>query len=245
MTDQPSKDSLYAKPHTHLVDFVFDEQVASVFPDMIRRSVPGYETVIAMLGVFASRYVQPNSNVYDLGCSQGAASLAMRHHIRQPGVTLVAVDNASAMIERCRTNLAADLAPSALDLRCENIQDTAIVDGSLVVLNYTLQFVPKEAREALLAKIFLGMRAGGALVISEKIQFEADQEQQLMTHWHHDFKRLNGYSELEISQKRQAIENVLIPESINTHIQRLKNNGFSQVSCWFQCFNFASFIALK
>ena len=95
MTDKPTEDNLFARPRAHLVDFAFDEQVAQVFPDMIRRSVPGYETVIAMLGVFASDLVRADTRVYDLGCSQGAATLALRRHIEAPGVTLVAVDNSA------------------------------------------------------------------------------------------------------------------------------------------------------
>ncbi|MBA56736.1 MAG: carboxy-S-adenosyl-L-methionine synthase CmoA [Pseudomonadales bacterium] len=255
MSDKPSQDNLFAKPLTHLVDFAFDEQVASVFPDMIRRSVPGYETVIAMLGVFASSLVTPGSRVYDLGCSQGAATLALRRHIQAPDVTLVAVDNSEPMIERCRSNVAADLSPSRVEMRCEDIQDTPIENASLVALNYTLQFVPLEQRPGLVRRLYEGMNPGAGLILSEKIrlpgahQEEADQQehsqQECFTQWHHEFKRLNGYSDLEISQKRQAIENVLIPESAEDHIQRLQQAGFSQVYCWFQCFNFASFVAIK
>ncbi|MEE2733008.1 MAG: carboxy-S-adenosyl-L-methionine synthase CmoA [Pseudomonadota bacterium] len=245
MTDKPSQDKLFAKPLTHLVDFTFDEQVASVFPDMIRRSVPGYETVIAMLGVFASSLVTRGSRVYDLGCSQGAATLALRRHIQVPDVTLVAVDNSAPMIERCRTNIAADLSPAKVELRCENIQDTPIENASLVALNYTLQFVPLDQRLPLVQRLHAGMIPGGGLILSEKIRLPAEPQQAHFTRWHHEFKRLNGYSDLEISQKRQAIENVLIPESGADHIQRLEQAGFSQVYCWFQCFNFASFVAIK
>ena len=245
MSDNPSQDTLFAKPQPHLVDFAFDEQVASVFPDMIRRSVPGYETVIAMLGVFASRLVTQGSRVYDLGCSQGAATLALRRHIQQPDVTIVAVDNAAPMIERCRSNIASDLSPSPVQLRCEDIQSTPIENASLIALNYTLQFVPLDQREDLLARLYNGLNRGGGLILSEKIRLPSTTQQEHFTDWHHEFKRLNGYSDLEISQKRQAIENVLIPESAQDHIQRLQRAGFQQVYCWFQCFNFASFIAIK
>ncbi|MGC1506854.1 carboxy-S-adenosyl-L-methionine synthase CmoA [Ketobacter sp. MCCC 1A13808] len=245
MPSTPPKDDLFAKPLSHLVDFVFDEQVASVFPDMIRRSVPGYETVIAMLGVFASRFVTPNSRVYDLGCSQGAATLALRRHIRCAGVTLVAVDNSQAMIDRCQSNVAADLAPAPVELHCEDVQRTPIQNASLVTLNYTLQFVPLAQRDQLISDIYQGMLPGAALVLSEKIQCADSIEQARVTDWHHEFKRLNGYSDLEISQKRQAIENVLVPETLQDHQQRLQSAGFSEAYCWFQCFNFASLVAIK
>ena len=245
MSDRDSKDSLFARPRPHLVDFAFDEQVAQVFPDMIRRSVPGYDSVIAMLGVFASHYVKPHTRVYDLGCSQGAATLALRRHINAPDVTLVAVDNAPAMIERCRHNIAADLSPSAVELRCEDIQDTPIENASLVALNFTLQFLAPEHRDAMVRAIAAGLNSGGALVLSEKICFADTRQQALFTDLHHEFKRLNGYSDLEISQKRQAIENVLIPETVEQHSQRLLNNGFTSVYQWFQGFNFVSILAVK
>lgn len=245
MSHDSSKDNLFSKPVPHLVDFAFDEHVASVFPDMIRRSVPGYETVIAMLGVFASQYVTDNSNVYDLGCSQGAATLAVRRHIQRSAVNIMAVDNSEAMIERCRINVSADLSPTKVECRCEDIQDTPITNASLITLNYTLQFIPLEQRDRLLKKMFQGMNSGAALVLSEKIAFDDAVQQHNFTQLHHEFKSLNGYSDLEISQKRQAIENVLIPETLAVHEKRLKQAGFSQVRCWFQCFNFASFIAIK
>lgn len=240
-----SQDRIYANPQSHLVDFAFDERVARVFPDMIRRSVPGYETVISMLGVFAREYVQDNSHIYDLGCSLGAASLAVRRHIQAHGCHLVAVDNAEAMVKHCRENLERDQSLTSVEVRCEDIQNTAIENASLVTLNFTLQFVKPEQRLALMEKIYKGLNPGGALVLSEKIKFSDDQAQQLQTDWHHAFKRANGYSDLEISQKRQAIENVLLPDTVQAHQQRLQQVGFASVQQWFQCFNFVSLIAIK
>ena len=245
MSDADSQDKLFAQPRPHLVDFAFDEQVARVFPDMIRRSVPGYDSVIAMLGVFASHYVRPHTRVYDLGCSQGAATLALRRHISAPDVQIVAVDNAPAMIERCRHNIAADLSPSAVELRCEDILATPIANASLVALNFTLQFLAPDQREAMIRNIATGLNPGGVLVLSEKICFDDAAQQALFTDLHHAFKRLNGYSDLEISQKRQAIENVLIPETVEQHRRRLLDCGFASVQVWFQCFNFVSILAIR
>lgn len=240
-----SEDRIYAKPHSRLVDFVFDEQVARVFPDMIRRSVPGYETIISMLGVFAAEYVKDNTQIYDLGCSLGAASLAIRRHVQASGCKLIAVDNAEAMVKHCQENLDVDQSITSVEVRCEDIRNTVIESASLVTLNFTLQFIKPEHRLGLLQKVYQGMNPGGALVLSEKIKLSTPESQQLQTDLHHAFKRANGYSDLEISQKRQAIENVLIPDTIADHVARLNQVGFSRVELWFQCFNFVSFIAVK
>lgn len=239
------RDNIFAKPTEMLVDFVFDEQVASVFPDMIRRSVPGYDTIIPMLGVFAEKYMQANSNVYDLGCSLGAATLSMRRRIKQENCKIIAVDNAEAMVDKCRQNVARDISTTPVEVLCDDILNINIVNASLVVINFTLQFLGPEIRASLLENIYQGLNNGGALILSEKVISEDQRQQSFFDDLHTEFKRANGYSELEISQKRTALENVLIPETSDKHIERLHACGFEFVSSWFQCFNFSSFCAVK
>lgn len=238
-------DNIYAKPQPHIVDFVFDASVASVFPDMIRRSVPGYDNIITMIGLFAEQFVQNKSQCYDLGCSLGAATLAMRQHIQQPDSKIIAVDNAEAMVAQCRAHLENDNTAVPVEIRCANIQDIIISNASFVVMNFILQFIDPEQRTELIKNIANGMLPGSALVLSEKINFAdpyiAQQQQTL----HEAFKKANGYSELEISQKRNALENVLVPDTLEQHQQRLKSAGFKTSTVWFQCFNFASLIAIK
>lgn len=237
-------DRLYRDRDEATGAFRFDEAVARVFPDMIRRSVPGYSSIIAMIGILTGRYMQPGSHAYDLGCSLGAATLAMRHGIQAPDCRLIGVDNSPAMIERCRHHLALDDHPVPVELHCTDIRQMPLENASVVTLNFTLQFVPLAERLALLERIRQSLRPGGILILSEKIAFEDPGEQQLQTELHHDFKRANGYSDLEISRKRSALEDVLIPETLATHERRLKEAGFARVSCWQQCFNFVSLIAL-
>jgi len=223
---------------------VFDENVANVFSDMIRRSVPGYESIITMLGVFAENYVQSNSNIYDLGCSLGAATLSMRSRLHNKNCQMIAIDNSSAMVEKCQMNINATSGPD-VQVICDDIREVDIKSASLAVLNFTLQFLPVDDRDLLLRKVADNMLPGGAVILSEKITFEDEKECELNKELHLAFKKANGYSELEIAQKRSAIENVLIPETIDTHLQRLKLAGFSQAEIWFQCFNFVSIIAIK
>lgn len=238
-------DRIYASPLEEVTGFRFDDQVVAVFPDMIKRSVPGYSTIIHMIGQIAERYAQAGTRLYDLGCSLGAATLAMRHRINAADVNIIAIDNSPDMIERCRAVLAADSGEIPVQLICGDIQDAVIDQASMTVLNFTLQFIPPTERDAVLRRIAAGTVAGGVLILSEKIAFEDEEHQNLMIELHHNFKRANGYSDLEIAQKRTALENVLIPETLKTHQQRLLNAGFRSVDCWFQCFNFASIIAFK
>jgi len=242
-------DDLFASPLGNVPRFVFDQAVVDVFPDMIQRSVPGYQTIINLCGELAARFVQADSNCYDLGCSLGASSLAIRQQIDQPGVSIIAVDNSAAMLERCQSLLYSHIdnkgSTTPVQLLEADICDIEISNASLVVMNFTLQFIPLEKRRALLEKIYAGLVPGGCLVISEKLLFEPEPLNHLLSELHHQFKSAQGYSDLEISQKRDSIENVLIPETLDSHINRLKACGFESASPWFQCFNFASLVAIK
>jgi len=239
-------DALYAAPLQEIIDFTFDERVVAVFPDMIQRSVPGYGMIIANIGILAAKYAQPGSHCYDLGCSLGAVTLAMRQRIVQPDCDIIAVDNSPAMIERGRELLARDTASNVpVTMVCADLKEVQVENASVVVLNFTLQFIPPEQRLEVVRSIYAGLRPGGILVLSEKIAFEDPAQQQVLMELHHDFKRANGYSDLEISQKRTALENVMIPETLNCHRERLQAAGFSASYLWFQCFNFASLVAIK
>lgn len=238
-------DNIFASPLEQMVDFRFDERVVDVFPDMIQRSVPGYGTLISNIGILAARYAQENSSCYDLGSSLGAITLSMRQRIKAEDCQIIAVDNSPAMIERAEKIIAADNNRVAVELRCEDIHQTLIENASVVVMNFTLQFIAPALRDEIIDKIYQGLKPGGIFILSEKLAFDSAEQQTFFTDAHHDFKRANGYSDLEISQKRSALENVLIPETLSTHQKRLSNAGFSRSECWFQCFNFASLIAFK
>ncbi len=248
-----SRDNIYAQNHPSLGAFAFDDAVARVFPDMIKRSVPGYTTIIPMIGVISEHYAQDNSQLYDLGCSLGASLLAMRNGVKAKNCKVVGIDNAQAMLERCQTYVDKDSDKAIeagisdnvpVELHLGDITRFPYVDASVVTLNFTLQFIDPDKRQALIQTLFDAMLPGGALILSEKICFEG-MEQTLQEQLHWDFKRANGYSDLEVSQKRSALENVLLPETAQAHIDRLKSAGFSQASQWYQCFNFTSFIAIK
>ncbi len=241
-----STDKLYTSLASNIERFQFDEQVTAVFADMIRRSVPGYASVIAMTGVLAAEHVKADTRVYDLGCSLGTGLMAMYDRLNIP-CKLIGVDNSPAMIKACEHNLASMASNNKLNtiLRCEDISKTVIQNASMVVMNYTLQFVEPAKRLALLKKIADGLQPGGILLLSEKLAFEDSAVDATLTRLYYEFKKHNGYSELEISQKRQALEEVLIPETENTHLQRLAEAGFTQATNWFQCLNFHSFIAFK
>lgn len=229
--------------------FRFNADVANVFPDMLRRSIPGYAASLEAIGSLAARYVKAGTRCYDLGCSLGAASLAMRQGIRADGCQIVAIDSAPAMVERCR-QIVAEVSirhPTAtpVDVAEGNIREAELANASMVVMNYTLQFLPVDQRDEMIAKIFDGLNQGGLLVLSEKVVDPDPAMERLLIDLHHEHKRRNDYSALEVSRKRSALENVLIPETVADHRERLLRAGFGSAAVWLRYFNFVSIIAIR
>lgn len=237
------RDEVYRQARGQLVDFAFDADVAAVFPDMIRRSVPGYETVIPLTGLMAARALRASGagprRAYDLGCSLGATALAMLRQLPDLDCEVIGVDNAPAMIDRARVLID----DPRLTLRCEDIRETPLAPARAVTLNYVLQFLPPADRRAMLERIRAALGADGVLLLSEKIRFDDPDTQRDFEAAHLDYKRANGYSELEISQKRSALENVMIVDTEEIHRERLAAAGFSRVRRWYQCLNWAAFEA--
>lgn len=238
------RDRIFSEELERISGFSFNDRVAQVFPDMINRSVPGYQAMIAMTGQLARRYAEPGSTCYDLGCSRGAGSLAMASST--PGdCQIIAIDNSQAMIDLLQQDLQRSSFGSRIELRCADILEQDLSNSSFTAMNFTLQFVDPVQRDQLIKRIHDGLKPGGALLLSEKIHFEDEQMDAFMTELYYDYKRTQGYSELEISQKRTALENVLIAETRKAHLDRLERAGFTRAAIWFQCLNFCSFLAIR
>ncbi|WP_127469890.1 carboxy-S-adenosyl-L-methionine synthase CmoA [Thiomicrorhabdus aquaedulcis] len=244
LTDH-QRDTLFAQAHEAVGAFQFDESVVAVFPDMIQRSVPGYQTILTGIGELTKCHAQDHTQLYDLGCSLGAATLTLRRNVEHRPCNIVAIDNSPAMIARAGQYLHAYHSDVPVDLLCADVTQVPITNASVVVINFTLQFIDPQARQPLLQRIYDGLQPGGILIVSEKIHFEDNALQDAIEHLHLQFKRSNGYSELEISQKRNSLENVLISDTADFHLNRFKTVGFASAGIWFQAYNFVSFLAIK
>lgn len=240
-------DTLYRQKQQKIDAFRFDEQVARVFDDMINRSVPGYSQILHFLPTLVRCFKQSNHHYYDLGCSLGAGMLAIAEGLHNKRDTIIGVDNSAAMLEQAELLLQRDNQKGEFnfELQLADIQQFDLLPAAMVVMNFALQFIPLGQRDALINKIWSALVPGGVLVLSEKIQFEDSNVYQALTKIHHQYKADQGYSQLEISQKRDAIENVLLPESLDCHVKRLQSAGFNTITPWIQNLQFISIIAIK
>ncbi len=240
-----TSDSLYKDPRNSIGNFVFDQHVAAVFPDMLARSVPGYGVMLSMIEILAKQYVRNGTICYDLGCSLGAVSLAICQATQGMDIRVTAVDNSPDMIHTFSESLKQKHKTLPIDLVCADIRDILIDNTSFVVLHLSLQFVDITHRLALLKTIYDGLCPGGVLEKKKKCVMDNPIQQHCYEEMHNGFKQYNGYTTLEIEQKRVALENILIPESVQTHTQRCYDAGFQHCFVWFQCINFVSMMALK
>lgn len=239
------KDRMYVEKQDEVHDFVFNEEVAEVFADMIARSVPGYEVQSQILQAVARKYVAEGTHVYDLGCSLGTASLSVAKAVHTRKIKTFAVDNSQAMIQRLAERLEKQESDFGIQPVCCDVAEISIQNASLVILNYTLQFIDPSRRDALIEKIYSGLREGAVLLLTEKTKCEHKNEESLMQDLHERYKHAHGYSDLEISQKREALENVMVRDTHARQRARLRQAGFSRIYVLMKFLNFITYIALK
>lgn len=248
-----SNDTIFTTPLDKTARFSFDEQVVACFPDMIRRSVPGYGQVLSMLPIFARRHLgyrqekngKKISRIYDLGTSLGAVLFSLAAEFAADDVALIGVDISAPMTDKASRLLAEHYPKHDIQIITEDIIKTDLQVCDMIVLNLTLQFLPVDERLKLLKKCHNALATGGILIITEKTHLANEEHDAWQVERYYDFKRHNGYSELEISGKRTALENVLITDTENAHHERLHMAGFDKSMTWFRFLNFVSVIAFK
>ena len=241
---KPSRDKLF-EVDTVQEDFVFNERVVEVFDEMLDRSIPFYQEVIHSSARLLDVFLHSGDTVYDLGCSTGTTLLEFSRQLEEKGLNFVGIDSSEAMLEKARLKAELYSKQDQLSFFKEDITKMQHQDAGAFILNYTLQFIRPLKREAFLRTLFESLRPGGVLLLSEKIISHDRRLNREYIDIYHNYKKSKGYSELEISRKREALENVLIPFSPEENKDMLKHVGFSTVETYFQWFNFASFVAVK
>jgi len=240
-----SKDQVFKEQIRKVADFKFGSSVAKVFDDMVNRSVPFYGEMQRMIAEQAADYAQPGSDVYDLGCATGTTLIGMNTQVAE-GIRFIGIDDSPEMLDQCRSKLdqAGFNRPYELQVADLN-QDVDIDNASVVVLCLTLQFVRPIYRQKLLQCIFDGLNPGGTLILVEKVLAEDSHFNRDFINYYYSYKRRNHYSDMEIAQKREALENVLIPYKISENMTLLKEVGFAHADVFFKWYNFAGLIACK
>ncbi len=245
--DDLSSDRLYAKTQRGVEDFTFDAQTATVFDDMLNRSVPLYGEIQRLIGELAGDFAVDGTTVYDLGCSTGTTLVAIAHHLPSGlNVRFVGIDSSEEMLDKARAKLTAAKFPYAYELRVGDLDHGLMIEeASVVVMSLTLQFVRPLLRDRLLETVYRGLNHNGCFILIEKILARHSLFNRLFIKHYYEMKKRSGYSDLEIAQKREALENILVPYRRQENERLLEQVGFSQVETFFQWYNFSGMIALK
>ena len=240
-----NEDKVFANPEMSIADFRFDATVAAAFDDMVSRSVPFYDEMQRMVVELATDFAEPGSRIYDLGCST-ATTLTLLDRTVHPDVHFVGVDNSPEMLVKARAKLDKFAPNRRADLICQDIHEGLhIEDASVVMLLLTLQFVRPLYRERIVRRIAEGMRHNGALILIEKLVVTDSRLNRMYIEHYYDYKRAKGYSDVEITKKREALENVLVPYRFEENRELLLNNGFGTIEEFFRWYNFSAFIAIR
>jgi len=240
-----AKDEVFKENLGKIEDFTFNNNVASVFNDMVSRSVPFYHEIQRMITELAADFAVGGKSVYDLGCSTGTTLLNLDPVI-DPAIKFVGIDNSNDMLEKCGANFKAAGVKRPYDLKYGDLnQGVMIQDASVVIMCLTLQFVRPLYREKLVKSICDQLGDQGCLILVEKVLGEDSMFNRLFIKYYYDMKRRNHYSEMEISQKREALENVLIPYKLLENRELLLQSGFRYVDTFFKWYNFTGMVAVK
>ena len=242
-----TRDRLFAEARTRIDDFNFGQDTAVVFDDMLGRSVPFYDEIQRMTGQLVADFARNGTAIYDLGCSTGTTFLEIAKYVpRDVDVRFVGVDNSPPMLEKARAKLAAAGFDRPVDFVCADLNEGVPIEkASVVLLVLTLQFVRPFHRERLMKSIREGLADDGCLILVEKVLGESSAFNRLFIEHYYDFKRRSGYSELEITQKREALENVLVPYKLLENRELLLRTGFRHVDVFFKWYNFCGIVAVK
>ncbi len=239
------KDQVFKEEIQKVEDFKFDTTVASVFDDMVNRSVPFYGEMQRMMAELSADHAQTGTDVYDLGCATGTTLIGMNTSVAEE-IRFIGIDDSKKMLDKCRSKLEDVEFRRPFELRFGDLnQNIEISNASVVILCLTLQFVRPINRAKLLKDIFDGLNSGGVLILTEKILAEDSVFNRDFIKHYYNHKRRNQYSEMEISQKREALENILIPYKLSENITLLRDAGFSHCEVFFKWYNFAGLIAIK
>jgi tRNA (cmo5U34)-methyltransferase len=239
------RDEVFREKYSKPSDFKFSSKVAGVFDDMVNRSVPYYEEMQRMISELAADHAAKDTRIYDLGCSTGNTMIHMDHLVDE-SIPFVGVDDSTDMLEKCRNKLMQlDIKRNYEFVVADLNREVHISNASVVVLCLTLQFVRPINRERLIKQIYNGLNKDGALIIVEKILAEDSRFNRDFIKYYYDMKRRHHYSEMEIAQKREALENVLIPYKLSENITILRDAGFEHCEVFFKWYNFAGLIAKK
>lgn len=222
--------------------FEFDESVASVFDDMLSRSVPFYKEVQKLIINYIKLNAKESAKVVDLGCS--TAKFLLELNSKMPNLTLCGIDNSKPMLEQAKKKCQA-YGVENIELIYGDLAELALKDIDFVSSNYTLQFIRPIQRPKVVAKIYDSLGENGKFIFSEKVVFEEKKLDKDIIEIYYNYKKEQGYSEYEIAKKREALENVLIPFTIKENIEMCKEVGFTQVHTLFQWGNFVTFVVVK
>lgn len=239
------KDEIFSEGNFPEGSFRFNDAVASCFDDMANRCIPYYREVIQLTASAADKFLSDQARVYDIGCSTGNTLLFIAKTLRDKNVKLIGIDPSESMLKKAEEKASVYTYSHDIEFLKGSCEDFQFEQADMIILNYTLQFINPEDRKSIISRLHEALKPGGILILSEKLRQEDEAVEEFNTETYEAFKAGNGYSYLEIANKRQALENFLVPGSLTGNLNLLNESGFDRVEILFKWLNFSTFLAFK
>ena len=225
--------------------WTFDEEVTSVFDNMLERSIPDYKNMRGLISEIGSRYVKPNTDIIDIGCSNGLSVQPFVNRFKDNN-TYTLIDISKPMLNACKKRYKTLIEQEVvnvcdMDLRTDFTEKKA----SVVLSILTLQFTPIEYRQKILNNIYASLEKGGAFILVEKVLGNTYEIDNVLVDEYYKMKKEHSYTQEQIQAKRKSLEGVLVPVTAKWNEDLLRNTGFTKVDCFWRFLNFAGWIAIK
>lgn len=203
------------------------------FDKHINKSIPFYKDVNKIIESIASQFYVNNTNIYDVGCSDGRLLSAIKTDKK---IKKIGID--------CSLNL---LPPNNSDISFLHIDlcDNFIFNNASVVFSiFTMQFLPMNIRQQIITNIYNGLVLGGCFIFAEKVYSQDSFISDIFTFRYYDFKADN-FSSDEILSKEKDLRNIMRPNTHADNVKLLEAAGFSKFEVFFKCLNFEYILAIR
>jgi tRNA (cmo5U34)-methyltransferase len=217
---------------------IFSFDTIDEFDKHIATSVSNYESIEPLINSLAEHFVEPDDNIYDLGCSTGGTLYGLSLHGTCEGVSYVGYDISDNLLPT--ENIPTNMAFFKRDITDPKIK---FFNTSFIMSIFTLQFIPREKRETLVQKVYHSLNPGGAFIVCEKIYMANGMYQSMFNSSHYDYK-LRTYTAEEILDKQNTLRTIMRPLSDYSNIEMFRNAGFKVETFW-QSLNFKGYLVIK
>lgn len=206
------------------------------FDEHIEKSIKGYGELVQDIQNLSEYFVEPNTNVYDVGCSSGKLvyELAKKHR-KANIIGIEKEDNFTKSLENKK---------NALFKKMDLFDVENMTNASFVTSVFTMQFIQQHKRFKAIQKVYKSMNYGAGFILCEKMLAENSKLQDILAFMYYDHKR-NNFTDTEILDKEYDLRHQMKLYTLNENIEMLRDAGFRKIEIFWKRYTFTGILAIK